>query len=115
MKFLVDENIPTITKEHLINNGHDVLDIRGTSVEGSDDDVIWEIAKREERFLITTNKGFNFNRDKPHFGVLIVKLRKPNRLKIHDRILYALNKYSQENLREKIIVARDNVCNLRKV
>ena len=115
MKFLVDENIPSITVERLLTDGHDVLDIRGTSDEGVDDEIIWKIAQKEERFLITTDKGFNYNREKPHFGILIVKLRKPNQQKIHDRILYALDKYSSEDLKGKIIVTRDSVCNLRKV
>ncbi len=115
MKFFIDENIPRITVEKLRDDGHDVLDIRGTPDEGSEDETIWQIAKKGERFLITTDKGFNNNRDKPHYGVLIVKLKKPNKQRIHDRIIYALNLYSKEDLKEKIIIVRDNVCNLRKV
>lgn len=115
MKILVDENIPSITVEKLIEIGHDVLDIRGTSQEGVDDEVIWQIAQRKERFLITTDKGFNNNRDKPHYGILIVRLRRPNQKRIQERILFALNKYSEEDLIEKIIIVRDNVCNLRRV
>ena len=38
MKIFVDENIPSRTVEELRRLGHDVLDIRGTSDQGIDDD-----------------------------------------------------------------------------
>ena len=66
MRIFVDENIPLMTVEALRAMGHDVRDIRGTPSEGLRDDVLWEVAQREERLLITTDKGFAHYRMGPH-------------------------------------------------
>jgi predicted nuclease of predicted toxin-antitoxin system len=81
MKIFVDEHIPLMTVQELRMLGHDVHDIRGTPDEGMSDDALWEIAQREERLLITTDKGFTKYRTVPHYGVLIIRLRRPNRHK----------------------------------
>ena len=72
MKIIVDENIPLMTVQTLCGMGHGVLDIRGTPDEGMHDDPLWEMAQREERLLITTDKGFTQYRYARHHGVLIV-------------------------------------------
>jgi predicted nuclease of predicted toxin-antitoxin system len=78
MKILVDEHIPLMTIQALQSMGHDVLDIRGTPDQGMDDDVLWTMAQREGRMLITTDKGFTQYRMGRHHGALIVRLRRPN-------------------------------------
>ncbi len=47
MKILVDENIPLMTVKALRQLGHEVLDIHGTAIEGSEDETLWQIAQRE--------------------------------------------------------------------
>jgi predicted nuclease of predicted toxin-antitoxin system len=83
MKILVDENIPRMTVNRLRELGHDVRDIRGGTGQGIADAALWDIAVREGRLLITTDKGFTKYRTVTHNGILIVRLRQPNRLKIH--------------------------------
>jgi predicted nuclease of predicted toxin-antitoxin system len=87
MKIFVDENIPLMTVQALREMGHDVLDIRGTPNEGMTNEALWEMIQREGRILITTDKGFTQHRDEPHHGILIVRLRQPNRWKIHQRVM----------------------------
>ena len=87
MRVLVDENIPVLTVEGLRNLGHDVLDVRGTADQGVDDIDIWKIAQEQHRLLITTDKGFALRRSDLHSGILIVRLRRPNGPKIHQRIM----------------------------
>jgi predicted nuclease of predicted toxin-antitoxin system len=71
MRILVGEHIPLMTVGALLLLGHDVRDIRGTPEEGMEDDAQWEIAQREERLLITTDKGFTrYRTDWP--GLLVV-------------------------------------------
>ena len=81
MKILIDENIPLTTVRALRAQGHDVLDIRGTVDEGIPDYALCEMAQREEQLLITTDKGFVHHREQPHHGILIIRLRQPNRRK----------------------------------
>ena len=87
MKILVDENIPRMTVNRLRELGHDVRDIRGSSDQGMADAALWDIAVREGRLLITTDKGFTEYRTTNHNGILIVRLRRPNRLKIHQSVM----------------------------
>ena len=83
MKIFVDENIPFMTVQELLGLGHDVMDIRGTEHEGITDKELWKIVQKEKRLLISTDKGFVQNRYEKHHGILIIRLKQPNRLKIH--------------------------------
>ena len=78
MKIFVDEHIPLMTVQAMRMMGHDVHDIRGTTDAGMQDDALWERTQREERLLITTDKGFMHYRTVAHHGVLIIRLRRPN-------------------------------------
>lgn len=109
MRIFVDENIPMMTVQALRDNGHDVLDIRGTPDEGMEDVFLWNLVKSEERLLITTDKGFAQYRNEPHYGILIIRLRQPNRQKIHQRIMYAINHYKTEDWHGLMVVMRDVV------
>ena len=83
MKIFVDEHISLMTVQALRMMGHDVCDIRGTPDQGMQDDALWQMAQREERLLITTDKGFPQYRAVPHHRVFIIRLRRPNRHKNH--------------------------------
>ena len=105
----MDENIPRITVDALLMQGHDVLDMRGTSDEGIDDNQLWLIAQQTKRLLITTDKGFTRFRNIPHFGLVIVRLRKPNRMKIHEKVMQAFNQTHEENWQGKMMVMQDAI------
>jgi len=109
MKICVDENIPLVSVAWLKDSGHDVLDIRGTTEQGLTDELLWEKAQRENRLLITTDKGFAANRAESHYGILIVRLRQPNEQKIHARIMQAINQYPEGEWQGLLIVMRDAV------
>lgn len=109
MKVLVDENIPLMTVDTLRSLGHDVLDIRGTADEGMPDDKLWEKAQQEKRLLITTDKGFASYRDQSHYGILTISLKRPNRHKIHKRVMQAIYQFSEEQWPGLLVVMRDTV------
>jgi Domain of unknown function (DUF5615) len=89
-----------------------VLDIRGSAEEGSDDPLLWEIALSQQRLLITTDKGFSRQRFEAHYGILIVRLRQPNRHKIHQRILDAMSMVPVEDWPGLLVTLRDQVSSL---
>lgn len=90
MKILVDENIPRITVNRLLELGYEVKDIRGTV-----------------RPVITTDKGFTENRASAHQGILIVRLRQPNRMKIHQSVLNAMARFPDAEWPGLLVVMRD--------
>ena len=114
MDIFVDENIPSITVEALRKTNHDVKDIRGTKDEGIPDDEIWQLTQHERRLLITTDKGFSKFRNQSHYGILIVRLKKPNQQKIHDRIIGTMNQIKKDEWKGLIVVVRDAVRSIWK-
>jgi len=115
MKILVDENIPWTTVQTLRTMGHDVLDIRSTERKGMPDDELWEMAQREGRLIITTDKGFAQYRSQSHHGILIIRLRQPNRQKIHERVLHALKQFREREWPGLLVVMRDTVQSVWRV
>ncbi|HEV8131572.1 MAG TPA: DUF5615 family PIN-like protein [Acidobacteriota bacterium] len=109
MKVLVDENIPLMTVEALRKMGHDVHDVRATKGKGMLDASLRKLAQREQRLVITTDKYFIRHRDEDHCGLLIVRLRQPNRKKIHLRVMQALSQLSSEKWLGLSVVMRDVV------
>ena len=107
MRILVDENIPRMTVTALAEMGHAVRDLRGTADKGMSDQDLWQIAQREQRLLITTDKGFSAHRNAQHAGVLIVRLKQPNRQRIHDRVLQALSRFQEGQWPRMIVIMRD--------
>jgi len=107
MKVLVDENIPKLTVNFLREIGHDVKDIRGTADQGLGDAELWNVAITESRLLITTDKGFTEYRGAAHYGILIVRLRQPNREKIHRSVIYAMRRFQQAAWPGLLVVVRD--------
>lgn len=109
MRILVDENVPKITVEALRGAGHDVRDLRGTPQQGMFDDELWPLAQREERMLITTDKGFAEHREEKHHGILIVRLRQPNEQRIHARVMAGFVRFAEEEWPHLLVVMRDVV------
>ena len=109
MRIFVDENIPKMTIRTLQEMGHDIRDIRGTTLEGIEDDAIWELIQNENYMLITTDKGFIRYRNNRHKGILIIRLKHPNRHKIHKRIVKAIVQFTEEEWKLLTVVMRDNI------
>ncbi len=108
MKVLVDENIPHTTVDYLRELGHDVKDIRGTADQGLADSNLWALAMSEGRLLITTDKGFTEYRGVAgHHGILVVRLRQPNRRKIHYSVMHAMGRFQEGDWPCLLVVMRD--------
>ena len=115
MKILVDENIPLMTVKALCDAGHDVVDIRGTTDAGMTDEALWSKAQTEKALLITTDKGFALRRGEAHYGLLVVRLRLPNRLKIHDRVMQAIAQVQPGEWAGLLLVMRDEAQSVWRV
>ena len=107
MRLLVDENIPRQTVLALRDLGHDVRDVRGTDQEGVDDRVLWNIAQDEGRLIVTADMDFGARRAEPNHGILIVRLRQPNRLRIHHRVMQVLAHIPPREWPGLLVTARD--------
>ena len=115
MKILVDENIPLMTVKALRDAGHEVTDVRHTADAGMSDETLWSKAQKEACLLITTDKGFTQRRDEAHHGILVVRLRLPNGLKIHERVMQAMAQFQSQEWIGLIVVMRDEVQSIWRV
>jgi predicted nuclease of predicted toxin-antitoxin system len=114
VRIFVDENIPTRTVRSLRAMGHEVSDVRGTPDEAVNDDDLWRLVQQERALLVTTDKGFVRHRDDPHSGILIVRLRRPNRIKIDERVVQALQRFDENQWPGLLVVMRDRVQSVRR-
>ena len=64
--------------------------------------------------LITTDKGFTEYRAVPHHGILIVRLRQPNRQKIHHAVMHALDRFPDPEWPNLLVVVRDTTMSTSK-
>jgi predicted nuclease of predicted toxin-antitoxin system len=89
MKIKLDENLPLRLATLLNRLGHDVHTLHDELLLGRPDQEMWETTQKESRFLITQDLDFSDLRQfapGSHHGILLVRLRSPNRRDLIERI-----------------------------
>jgi predicted nuclease of predicted toxin-antitoxin system len=89
MKIKLDENLLLLLATLLHDLGHDVHTLHDELLLGHSDREIWETTQKESRFLITQDMDFSDLRKfvpGSHHGILLVRLRSPNRRDLIERI-----------------------------
>ena len=110
MNFFLDENFPKSAGKYLISIGHQVEDIRATSMEGISDQKIFEIAQNKKSVFLTTDRDFFHTIPhlfEKHYGVIVIALKQPNRHTILEKLAWALLNLDINNIQNKIIMLRD--------
>ena len=94
MKLKLDENLPGRLVIVLGDAGHEVDTVHSERLTGYDDVDVWAAAQRDERFLITQDLDFSDARKYvpgTHHGLLLVRLRRPGRAALFDRIRHVFS------------------------
>ena len=89
MNIKLDESLPLRLATLLKGLGHDVHTLHDELLLGHADREIWEATQKESRFLITQDLDFSDLRQfapGSHHGILLVRLRSPNRRDLIERI-----------------------------
>jgi predicted nuclease of predicted toxin-antitoxin system len=89
MKIKLDENLPHRLATLLKKFGHDVRTLYEEALTGHADAEVWKAAQKESRFLITQDLDFSDSRKfapGSHHGILLIRLRSPNRRALIERI-----------------------------
>ncbi len=68
----------------------------------------------ESRLLITMDKGFTIYRTMPHHGILVVRLRQPNRHKINNAVMQAMQHSRETDWPNMLVVARDTIMSISR-
>lgn len=112
MKFLADVNIPQSLINRLVEEGFDVLDVKKQDPFLSDAELI-NIAKKEQRIILTLDKDFISLTQFPKYQVptIVVRLRNQHPEKIAEKVS-ALLKNQEENLLSKsLTVIKEETAN----
>jgi predicted nuclease of predicted toxin-antitoxin system len=89
VKIKLDENLPHRLVRVLTELGHDTDTVIDERLAGRDDDVVWQAAQAEGRFLVTQDLDFSDARKYlpgTHHGLLLVRLAQPSREALYARL-----------------------------
>jgi predicted nuclease of predicted toxin-antitoxin system len=114
LRIIVDENIPLQTVHALRDAGHSITDYRGTPDMGLSDELLWNEAQAARALVITTDEGFVHRAQARHHGLLVVRLRRPNREKIHSRVMDAMARFTAAEWPGLTVIVRDRTRSVRK-
>ena len=118
MKFLLDENFPKSAEKLLIELGHQVIDIRGTELQGIDDFRLFELAQENVAVLLTTDRDFYHTvplRYPNHHGVIVIALKQPNRNATLAKLRWIVSQDFIETIDSTIYLLRDRSYRVRKI
>ena len=109
MKIKLDENLPQLATL-LEDFGHEIHTLHEEKLSGHSDKEVWEAAQKESRFLITQDLDFSDSRKfapGSHHGILLVRLRSPNRRALLERIKEIFEKENVSDWNACFVVATE--------
>lgn len=118
MIFLLDENFPKSAENLLTAWGHDVIDVRGTELQGADDFQLFEFAQQNQAVLLTTDRDFYHTVPfifGEHHGVIVIAIRQPNRAAILARLKWVLEQDFLKEIKSKIVLLKDRTYRIRSI
>jgi len=113
MNFFLDENFQKKAAILLEGKKHVVFDIRGTSQEGLFDLEIIRLAKKKKAIFLTTDRDFSHSIHytvKPHHGIVVITLRKPDADSILDKLKWILDNISLFEFENRCFLLTDGRC-----
>ena len=112
MRFLVDINISQSVINSLIENGHDVLDIKKRQLDLKDSE-LFEIAKQEKRIILTKDKDFLILTQFPKYQVptIVIRLKTQTSNYIREHLLQLLENQNENILNNSLTIIRDDSAN----
>lgn len=118
MKFFTDENVATSVALALRRQGFDIKDVKEEGLQGTSDNNILQLARREKRIIITHDKDFGnvlFYPTVKHCGVILLRFKNQR----PDCVIQALTSVLHSPIQHKIcenvtIVSEDKIIIHRK-
>ena len=111
MRIKLDENLPAGLTTVLAALGHDADTVPGEGLRGQDDRTVWRAAQDAGRLLITQDMDFSdVRRFRPgsHHGLVLVRLKKPGRRALTERVLTAFRSEDASTWERAFVVLTDS-------
>ncbi|MCJ7791674.1 MAG: DUF5615 family PIN-like protein [Dehalococcoidia bacterium] len=115
-KFLVDENVPSGVVAFLQKRGFDAKEVRELGIHGGSDAEIMQLARHDERVLITFDKHFSNILLYPlgsHCGIIRIRIHPPLISEIIHNLDQFLQKFDLKTIRGRLIVLQRNSFRVR--
>jgi predicted nuclease of predicted toxin-antitoxin system len=116
MRFLADESCDFNIVRLLRNKGYDISSVV-ESHPGAPDEFVINLAKKEERILLTEDKDFGhlvFTKGLPATGVILIRFLPKQRNKIGKAIVNLIKK-EQEKLKGSFVVVQAGSVRIRRL
>ena len=117
MKIKLDENMPASLVGILNALGHETDTVVHEGLAGCADPEVFQAARESERFFITQDLDFSDGRLFPpgtHPGLLLVRLSKPSRAHLVDRISSLFRSEKPDEWRGCFVVLTDRKLRIRR-
>jgi len=117
-KFLTDENIPSAIIDFLQGKDFDVKDVRGIGKSGASDEEVMELARNEERVLISFDKHFADIINYPlhsHFGIIRIRIHPPLIQSVIDSFERFLKQFDIGSIKGTLVILEKNGFRIRRV
>lgn len=117
LKVMVDEDLPRKAVQLLKDYGYDATSVFEQGIRGIKDPQLWVAIQKDERYLVTADKGFGDIRVYPpgkHFGILLLRPDEDGIRPVLDLLKKVLESYHLEDLVGITTVANPRGIRLRK-
>lgn len=117
LKVIVDENLPGRAVRLLREHGYDAASVVEMGMGGWKDPQLWIAVQKDERFLVTADKGFGDIRvyqPGTHFGILILRPDQDGIRPAVELLQRVLEAYNLEDLVGATTVATPRSIRLRR-
>ena len=116
-KFLLDENVPLSIGAFLRDMGFDVVHAKEVEMLGASDNHIMELARHEERTLITFDKHFAdlvLYPPDTHWGVIRIRIHPPLLDDITEAFAHFLKQFDMATIRGTLVVLENDGFRIRR-
>jgi hypothetical protein len=117
VKIKLDENLPASLVEALQQLGHDADSVESEQLVGRDDSKVWTAVQAAGRFLVTQDLDFSDQRrfvPGTHCGLLLVRLSRPGRVALFNRILGLFSTEQVERWAGSLVIATDHKLRVKR-
>ena len=117
MQIKVDEDLPNLAVETLIENGYDAESVYSQGMSGWKDHQLWQAIQKEGRYLVTGDKGFADIRNYPpgeHGGIMLLRPDQDGISPILELLNAVIRQYDLNTLMGKITVVTPRGVRVRR-
>jgi len=118
MRLLADQDIYKITIDHLREWGHDLLTAKELGLQQVPDEDLLRRAQKEDRLLLTRDKGFGglvFLNGELSTGVILLRMTPMAAEEVHHELRRLLEEHSKDELRGAFCVVEPHRHRIRRL